>query len=235
MKGFGPKALAHPRGTERVQIHLPPAESRCLVQTRPLPVENGTGQHDPVLGGTSSRERMSDQTERPHLAKPIAAENTFPLTDLAPLPKRRRRPADLARITKIEMLVVRTLYSVHQLSISGNRLAIAREPGVRRLGCGKTGEQRVQQSLRRQRVETQAGIAGSEPAFRDARLQHQLCAAVKAPSIGMNLLSARTARISRVAVTDSTRRALYRAIAAAGRSASVKKASTRRSSGKGAV
>ena len=59
-----------------------------------------------------------------------------------------------------------------------------REVSIRRLGRSKTSERRVQQALRRQRVETQAGIADCDPAFRSARFQRRAVRRGKAAVAG---------------------------------------------------
>jgi hypothetical protein len=81
---------------------------------------------------------------------------------LATLPERRCGPAHFARIAERQMLPVRMLNPVHDLLIA-------------------SGRQCVQQSLRRQRVECDAGVTRGNPAVANAGLQCRTVRCCKAP------------------------------------------------------
>jgi hypothetical protein len=83
-----------------------------------------------------------------HVAQVAAAGAVFSMQTSAPLPKRGGRPADLARIVKIQPSAVRLIYRIHEPAIPGYCIVITREARVGHLRCSESAKESVQQSLR---------------------------------------------------------------------------------------
>jgi hypothetical protein len=86
----------------------------------------------------------------------------------------------LGRVTEIKAPTIGVLYRNPQLAISVQRVVIAREAGIRCFSCGKSGEESMKYSLRRQGIEAHPGITGSEPPRSAARLQNRAVRGSKA-------------------------------------------------------